>query len=516
MVQVVVICFVLFLGVWNVYGDETVERLGKAIEATTDPTELGRLHKQLGDHYVAQDRLDEAAEAYLKALSLARESFSLEERRVIAVHLSWAGRLREAIEELQDILARDPENVDSRTHLARTLSWAGDLEGAVREADEVLRRAPGAREALLVKANALRWQGDLTRAIPLYEELLEEEEEFGPRLGLSFALLSRGDIKGSRTSAKLLRPEYPFQERELEELTRTMRAVTHPRLDLRYSRYEDSDDNIVDRYMLFFTHLWIGNWRLDGSLRHTAARDPRRDVRADDLEVRGSSRITERVLVRAGVGVSQVEGNGVSNFLTGHVGGEARMLRGTIGVGVSRETFVDIAPLIANEIRITDVSAFISQQLIERLSLYGEYHFRDYSDRNHSHDVQVVSTFVAYRGVPRVGFSYRFRYLNFDRQSGGGYFDPDNYFAHRVSGALSFDTARLYGSAEPFVGWQSFRRFGIDTESTFWGGDVTFGFRLSPYASLEANGSISTEAGVSTGKPGFRSHVIGARFVFIF
>ena len=48
---------------------QTIEELNKSIGSTSDQAIQGKLYKQLGDAWVAQDDLDQAAEAYLKALA---------------------------------------------------------------------------------------------------------------------------------------------------------------------------------------------------------------------------------------------------------------------------------------------------------------------------------------------------------------------------------------------------------------------------------------------------------------
>jgi tetratricopeptide (TPR) repeat protein len=98
---------------------QTVEELQKSLAATPDRSTQGRLYKQLGDALVAQDNLDQAADAYVKALAATPESFSASERVRMAIYLSWADRLPESEAELRRILNQDPKNIPARTHLAR-------------------------------------------------------------------------------------------------------------------------------------------------------------------------------------------------------------------------------------------------------------------------------------------------------------------------------------------------------------------------------------------------------------
>lgn len=516
MAWILVFCFVLFAGFHAAFADETEDALKKAIETTTDRTELGRLHKRLGEHYVSQDRLKGAADEYLQALSLARGAFSLDERKTIGIHLSWAGRLKEAIAELRGVLAEDPSNLDARVHLAQALSWAGELTEAITEADRILKESPGNREALLVKANALRWKGDAAASIPLYRRLLEEKEEFDARLGLSFALLEAGKIKAARESGKLLKPEQPSQEKDAQGFLQTLKRTTSPSIGLRYNHYEDSDGNIVNRYLLLHG-FWLENWRVEVRFQHTDAQERSLDVRAEDLAVRGSFQVTDWLKVRAGVGVTQLGDGNVSHVPTGHIGAEAKVFRGTVGAGVSREAFTELARIIENEIKVVDTQVFASQQLTDRLSLYGEYHYKHFSDENRSNELAVAPRYVIYAGNPEISIGYKFSFIDFDRQTGSGFFDPQGYKAHQGIGSLSYTIWKFYGSVESFGGYQSFLRNDVHSRATFVGGGGVLGFRPTANATLEITGDASrSAAGVAGGGPGFSSFSFGARFVYLF
>lgn len=514
MLAILVSVLMLFAGIGAAAADERVEQLKKAIEATTDTKEQARLHRQLGEHYTFQNQLEEAAEQYLRALSLARDAFSPEERKTMAVHLSWAGRLKEAVAELRGVVAEEPGNLDARIHLARILSWMGELGASVEEADRALQQSPGDRDALLVKANALRWKGDAAAAGPIYRRLLEEKDDFDARLGLSYALLAAGDIKGAQETSQGLTAEAPHQEKDLEAYRQAERAATRPSIDLRYNYYDDSDDNITNSYTLLYGFL-VQNWRLTVRYGHIDAEDPRRDVRADTLSVSASVPLTARLRVRGGVGVTRLENGDASNVPTGHVGGEASLWRGTVGAGVSREALTDIAQLIDNEIKVTDAQAFVSQQLTSRLSLYGEYHYRDYSDTNSAHDVVLSPSYVIYAGNPQISIGYRFRYLDFDRQTRGGYFDPQEYVAHQGTVSLSLELGPVYGTGYVFGGYQTFRDPEKD-EGDFLGGGGTLGFRPTSNLSLEIDGITSSAAGPAAGGPGFRFFSVGARLLYRF
>src|SRR5688572_5581180 len=96
---------------------QSIEALQKSLSTTADPANQAKLQKQLGDAWMAEDNLDRAAEAYMKALATGRENFSPSERLRMAIYLSWADRLTDSEVELRHLLRQDPRNVAARTHL---------------------------------------------------------------------------------------------------------------------------------------------------------------------------------------------------------------------------------------------------------------------------------------------------------------------------------------------------------------------------------------------------------------
>ena len=181
----------------NLVSAQTVDDLQQAIRSTSDRPAQAKLYKRLGDLLVEQDNVEQAADAFSRALSAGRESFSPNERVQMAVYLSWADRLNESKDELERLLTQDPKNIPARTHLARVLSWSGELSAALTQADMVLRDAPDHKEALLVKADALQWQGRYGEAIPIYQKIVARDGDFDARVGLSRSMLA----VGNRTAA---------------------------------------------------------------------------------------------------------------------------------------------------------------------------------------------------------------------------------------------------------------------------------------------------------------------------
>jgi tetratricopeptide (TPR) repeat protein len=501
---------ILFFNVCNVFAAEDIETLKKALQSSKDEPQIAVIHKKIGDAYIARDDYQSAADHYVVALDYVRKDLSIDERFQISQYLSWGGKRKEAIRELRLILSEDPNNIKARIHLARVLSWSGKLDEAIKESDNVLKEYPENHEALLVKANALRWRNDYRKAIPLYKKVSGKGEDFDTRLGLSYAYLSARDIKSAKETSKELKPEYSYQEKELKKFHYTLDKTIGPTLDARYSYYEDSDNNIVNRYSLGFG-FWLGNWKNDLMYRYTDAEDNSRDAKAQDVSLRTYSKIAESFGIGGGIGLSRVSDGNDTNFSTWHFRTDLNVLKGTIGASVTKDTFTDIAELIENNIRVLNTTFFISQSLTDRLSFYSSYSYRDYSDSNNANDFQFSTSYAFFTPNPIVNTGYRFRYLDFNRQSRNGYFDPDDFMSHQLFISLYFETETFYGYFEPFAGHQSYRRYGEKNDDIIGGGYGHIGLNLSRRIAFEVSGEGGNYALGTAG--GWNYYMVGFRLL---
>ncbi|MCX7793488.1 MAG: tetratricopeptide repeat protein [Thermodesulfovibrionales bacterium] len=479
--------------------------LKKAAEENKDGVKKAIIYKQIGDYYTAIDDLKSASEAYIKALTLKREIFSIDERLKMAIRLSWAGRLEESLREFEYILSEDPDSLNARIHYARVLSWSGRLDDALNEIDSVLKKEPENRDALLVKANALRWKGNHLRAIEIYNNLLEKEDDFDSRLGLTYSLAAIGEMDAAEESLKLLKPSYPYQEKDLSELKAYLKNVKGPRIHMGYSYYSDSDDSIVSRYTIGI-NVRRGLWRFNTHYRLTLAEDNKFENEAHSLSV-GLSKDYESYALSVSAGITNLENKDPSTVLTGSAKADIKLTKISVSLNLTRDVMTDTALLMEREIKFTETGIRIVGPLSHRLSLEGAYRFRDYSDSNYSHDLQGGLRYMLLRGNPSISTGYRLRYLDFKKQTKGGYFDPEDFISHQVFLSLQFSKEGLYLFIEPYGGHQSFRRYNQRTEDFFAGGSVTLGYTISNNFSIE----LSAEGGdyAAGAQAGFRYWMAG-------
>ncbi len=490
--------------------EATVESYRHLIEASTDDQEKALLYKKIGDLFVSQEDFKSAAGEYIQALSL-KNSFSVQERLQMAVAISWGDRLNEAIAEFRSLLRQDPQNGETRIHLARTLTWSGEFNESLDVIEPVLRQDPGNKDALLIKANDLRLKGDAGESLPLYRSILEKQEDFDTRLGYTYALLDRRDEAAARESMALLKPAYPYQE---QELTKLKDAFNRPkparqlRADVKYTHYRDTDRNDVDRYMASFGFP-AGDWKNVVSYVHTEAHDDSRRNSAGAVAGETWAQVTRRLSAGAGLGIVRYSGGRTSDYLFGHLNADADIAWGSAGLSLSSEPLADTAELIEKNIRVAAARVYLSSGLTNRLFLYGSYRNAYYSDDNKSHDLLISPRYVLIEENPRLNIGYRFRYLNFDRQSFGGYFDPNHFLSNQIFSNASFESGMYFGFIELFVGQQSFTRYNVGHYDMIYGGTANIGYKLTQNVSVELSGEAGNYALQSAA--GFQSYQYGVR-----
>jgi tetratricopeptide (TPR) repeat protein len=503
---------ILICGGSTMVSAQDQSQLRQKLQSTTDPRAQAKLYKELGDQLVRQDKIEDAAESFSKALALDADGFSSAERVEMAIYLSWTNRLAEARAELARVLALEPQNIAARAHLARVLAWSGQLAAAITEADRVLAQQPQHKDALLVKADALQWQGRNAEAIPIYKQIVERDGDFDARAGLARAQLAVGNRLAALENRDGLKPQTAKQQSEFGKLNSAIDDETRPIFDSRYNYYHDSDKNRVDRYNVAATY-WVGNQKLGLDYRHTDATDPTRHNRAEDFLAKLYSRVTDSIGAGAAIGFSQLADRHTSTFPTGQLRIDAKVFDGGIGATMTREVLSDTPELVDNRIRMTTAGLNLQQNLTERFSVLGRYNYKSFSDGNHANELQLATQYAVYL-APRIVIGHRFRLLDFQKQTGSGYFDPNNYLANRAFTSLYYENRIYYTYIEGFLGYETFRRNGVASDNFIHGGSGSVGIKPLPYLSLEVNVEGGNFAAGSVS--GFNYFNVGPRILFRF
>jgi hypothetical protein len=109
-----------------------------------------------------------------------------------------------------------------------------------------------------------------------------------------------------------------------------------------------------------------------------------------------------------------------------------------------------------------------------------------FSDVNQANDAQLRAEYTT-RQAPRVGLAYQLRFLDYDRQSANGYFDPDNFLSHRFSASINVERRSYFTFVQVYGGHQRFERFGYRTSEWVKGVRGSFGFNISKDAAISVN-----------------------------
>jgi hypothetical protein len=360
-----------------------------------------------------------------------------------------------------------------------------------------------------VKANALRWRGDNRASIPLYEQALAQHDDFDARIGLAFAYLDLGEKRTAQDIGGNLKPASPAQERELARFSDALCDVQTWHLSVPYSYYYDSDKNTVNRVALVYG---FRAGRLDTELayRLTDAKDPVRHENAEDIGITAHAKVG-RFDTGAGMGISKAGGG---NLVTGQARAESDTAWGTIGVSASREMLTDTAQLIENRIARTSGTLGLSETMSPRVSFTERFIYSGYSDGNNSEDLWLGAKYAVTLSSPKIAAGYRFRYLDFRRQSGSGYFDPEDFTSHQVYASLYAEKNGYYAYLEPSIGYQSYTRYGDGVSDTFYSLFASAGWTMKKCTAFE----IYVEGGNYAGGAvaGYNYYQVGFRLTAYF
>lgn len=489
------------------------------LEAVGDQAD--RLKKE-GDRLADGEKYGTAAVQYEKALAISR-AFPAADRLRMAQVLSWGGKHALARSLLEELVAKDPGNLEARVGLMRVFTWTGEFDAALRQADAVLAAAPANRDARLGKANALRYRGFHRKADTYYHALLKEAEDFDVRSGMTYGLIGTGRRTEADRSMAVLKPQFEYQKSEYAALQRDRNWTFRPRVYGGATFYYDNDDNRVTTLPLG-TQFFLGDWRTNidySRLRaQTEATGPTVDGvtlplnvgrETDYVQLSTYARMPWYGGLGGGIGLSD------GTFFTWNARADVDVLWGNIGASVANEAYNYTAELIDKNIRSLAFSGWIVQRPTDRITVNASHTYREYSDSNGSHDTQAGIAYLFWRN-PSMSVGYRFRHMDFRRQSQGGYFDPDDYQAHSIFLSLGFDARPFYGYVSPYFGYQDYNRNDVNQSGNFGGVGGLLGYWINDRAAVEGFGEWGNSmTGPSLGAgAGWYYYVVGARIIVSF
>ena len=479
------------------------------------------VHKEAGDRLAEQGNGAAALKHTLEAIDLRRaasreyllalghsRSFSVEDRLHMATVMSWAGMLKQSRHELEAILQESPKETQARIQLARVLSWQGEVDNSLKQIDIILSYDPENRDALFVKANDLRRTGQYRKSEELYAKLLHQNEDNDGRDSLTYSYIYSGNRVAADRNIALLKPISADQEVSYAELVDSRDQAFDPSIYTGITYYSDSDHNRVTRSLAGGT-VWVGNWKTSLEYQHIVATDPSRTVATNELALSTYARMPFYGGVGGGVGLADD-----AHIMTWNGRADIDLLRGSAGVSISKEVVTDTAQTLENRIRVLNVNGSISQNLTDRISVSGNYSHREYSDSNSANDIQLSASYKL-NHTPVITVGYRFRYLDYRRQSFSGYFDPNDYVSNALFANISYENKHgIYGYAEPYGGYQDYKRYGVSNNSLFGGASALIGYHVTNHFGVELNAEGGNYAAATAN--GFTYYQIGGKMVVRF
>lgn len=446
------------------------------------------LYLRLGDYYASRQENKKAADAYRQAAERVKHSYSEEMQIEISQRLVDVNATAAAINTLQAQCHSRQYRYDPCLLLARYLSWHNQPIAASKIGQQLLGFDSSDEDVLITQANALSWQGDEANALRLYEQLLGTRQSadsgFDIVLGYTQSLLATANYRAAYEAYTKLRPKNEFEQRVIDDLAWQFHREASPRFFFRTEQYDDIYDAGYTRHTLGldvpFDASWL--WLRTGSISST---DGIRKVELDHHQVGGMMRLHNRLQLSGFVGRALDPKGVVEPVNTGSLSISANLPQLWLSLSVVRELVDDSPYALENGILRESQELALNYQISDRWGLRLNGKNTDYSDDNHSLDASVMALYNFYFGPPKMSVGLKREVLAFDRQAGGGYFDPDQVMTNKLLLVISKSQDRFSAFLELFAGTETIERFGGQEENEIIGGYASFRFQFMEHAQLE-------------------------------
>lgn len=477
--------------------DRHAEAIAFYLEAIkADPALRAVVACEVGHQYTWAYKPDSAIAWY--EFFLREHPGDLEAALGLARALAWADRLDEAESSYRELLDGGYGEGDVLLGLARVISWKGRLSESEKLYRKVLDENPQEREAALGLAQVINWSGRHREAARLYARLLEED----PGDGDALAGLAAAEYWMGRPDAALEMIESAKGNEELDKLSREIRRSRAPAFSYGYSRTEDSDDILIDRFSTSFEFSPTLLSRLGGSyafsnLSQTGYPDIDKDEAAIFLRKRFSSSLSFSATPgyqwhgfdRSALPPGSSWGSGLDlavwdAYVTLTPVDWVRM---DIG---SWRGVLDIPISIFKGIKVVSGSFGLDWRLTHSLITFGTLKIFRLSDSNRKLTVSqrldwMMPLRLPYRWENHFVLSTGYEYFRFKKILAGGYYNPESYLS-------VFQTVRITSKMSKRASASVTGRFALEREDA--SGWLSVG-AVEGSVSLEPFRRISLHAG---------------------
>jgi tetratricopeptide (TPR) repeat protein len=484
-------------------------------EETTNGVDLAVQLKNRGDKIYQQHESKAAAELYLKALATAHDNtFSAEQLNTIALRLMEGGVPAEAERIFRKLSAEQPGNNAIRLNLAKALVKQEDWEQAIVESEKILVADDLNLQALLIKADCLSKQKKYSEAIQVYHLILENENDFEARVGLTYSLMAIGQNAEAQKNILLVNDEEKWQEQELEELSHEFNSVTQPIIELINNNYSDSDNNATSEYG-FSVKSDIKDWALTSGYLYKSASGNLNNDSAESFYASAARNINDHMRLTGTLGLSVLSRPSSTILPTGQLKLDTHLGEDALTLNFTEDTLTTTAALIGNALQMSQFGFTVKHPLTRRINLTGGYLFKDVSDGNTANDLQASAQYTVFKKQPSLMLAYKYRYLNFDHPAHHSYFDPQDFNSHALALMAGYENSIYYTNLGLELGRQSFWRNNQYQSNLYGYANLSVGIKPTRNLLLECNMEGSNSAAAQSAN-GFTYYIIGARFSYMF
>jgi len=430
------------------------------------------------------------AEFYLNTLKLAPQKFNYDKKISIAKLLIKANRKRDAIDLLKNIVTEPHRGFTAELALSKLLAQTGEYEAALNEANEILQRDRNNSGALLVKGSSLRRRKAFGDSIQAYRAILNKADDFDARLGLVYSLLAVGQKQEAEKHFKLLHAQDQWQQSDYEDLVRNIAVNVRPVIEYVNTTFSDSENYTGDVQDLIAKGNYA-DWDVSLLARHRTTMGDGISAIADTNVVYVGKHISESLRVSAGLGVinlSWQQGTSAEHRANPYTVSEfhlnALIWNGNAKFSYTSQAMTANAFLIHNLVGMTRSEVVYKKPINKALTVRVKYRnskFTNDNDDNSAQEFEGLMMLALNRSAPQFSLGYSYRNLNFRQPTTQGYFDPQDYQAHKIHLLAVYEQGPFYLYAEYVVGNQTYKRkqqeqddqfdhVGITTGATLWRG----------------------------------------------
>jgi tetratricopeptide (TPR) repeat protein len=470
---------------------------------------------------------------------VALEPADLEGRVALGRVLAWAGRTTASVAEYDAVLAREADYRDAALGRATALAWAGRYTEALATYERWIAAHPQDREAALERAKVLAWAGRLDQSLAAYRAVADAGDAAEAEKGIARVTAWSGELLAADAEWRAVTAKYPDdaeawvgraqverwlgrpraarssldraralrpQDADVRRQFAWVRAELAPSGAPRVTRAGDSDGNGATMVDAAVGWSPADRHRATAAVRHVAARlappgapEETADATTGRVGWRWQS-ASGRATMAGDLGAVRLS---AATSVTRPLGGARAGLDGdrvSVGLGVSRTAFDEVARTIANGVVADGADADATFRLARQVALVatgGVARVTPAADTAAANRRVAWSAGARYTLRRGSTLAVQHRAFAFDDRATAGYFAPARFGLTEVVARLA--TQRELGwfvNADLGLGRQGLRPHGGEGSARFVArGAAAMGYRVAPGREFELAATFADVAG---------------------